>query len=538
MVTIVIPTRNEESNIKKLISTIWDMLIVYRPELKYDILLVDDSDDKTALIARSLGAKVIKGQHKGLGQAILDGIEAASGEIVLVMDADMSHNPKSIIDLLNPILEQGYDMTIGSRYVKHGKIIGWTAKRQMISRVASLMAYPLSGIKDSTSGFFAVRKSVLNGVKLRPDSWKIMLEIVVRANPTAVLEVPITFEDRQAGKSKFTSKEVYRYALHLFRLALFKYKAIIKFGIIGGSGALLHFLILYGLTEYTGLFYIYSAVIAILAASTCNYTLNHKITFKDRHISNHLVGWGKYQMMSLISDLIYLGLLALFTEILGFWYMVSAIISVLLIFPFKFVVASSLIWSKRINPSSEDYEWNAFHKGSLIQKWWKHQIAETVWEWIPKSNSILDYGCGSSPIVTRYGNKAVACDLNEAKLQYMKAKCPSVNYVNGTLKALNKQYDHAISIEVIEHLNQPRMMLSYLAEVVKVGGLIVIATPDYSRWWWYLAEIFTPYKEEHVYKFTREKLEVMCGMYGFQAVKHRYVAGCDLVELFEKVDKC
>jgi len=362
-ISTVIPTRNEKPNIIRLIPAL--QALPFKPE----IIVVDDSTDDTLATAMYLGAKGVKGQHKGLGQAIIDGISASSGDIVVVMDADFSHNPKSVSDLVNPILEQGYDMTIGSRYVKGGSTVGWSPRRKLISKVAGMLAYPITFIKDNTSGFFAIRRTLIDGVKLKADSWKIMLEILVRANPTAVMEVPICFEDRVAGQSKFTMKEAKRYIIHLFKLALLKYQAVIKFGLVGVSGAALHFGLLYVFTDIAGLWYILSAIMSIVIASTWNYTLNHKLTFNDRRISNHIIGWVKYQFMSGITDGVYLGMLALFVEIFGFWYMAGAFLAVLIIFPIKFIVASSMIWSKKLNVKDADYEWNAFFKGSLVQKW-------------------------------------------------------------------------------------------------------------------------------------------------------------------------
>jgi dolichol-phosphate mannosyltransferase len=533
--SIVIPTKNEELNIKELLDGIWNALIPYTPEVTYETIVVDDGNDATANIARIHKAKVIDGQCKGLGQAILDGISNSTGDVIVVLDADLSHDPKYIPDLLRPILYQGYDMTVGSRYCKGGECVGWTTERRIISKAASLLAYPLTWFKDNTSGFFAVRKSVLNGVVLKADSWKIMLEVLIKSNPTAVKEVPIAFKDRKEGQSKFNQSQVFAYLKHIVKLALYKYKTFIRFGLIGLSGTLIHFALLYTFTDIAGIWYILSAIMAIVLTSTWNYFWNHKYTFKDRQISNHLLGWAKYQVLSGITDGGYLGLLALFTEVFGIWYLASALIAILLIYPVKFAVASSLIWSKRINTHDPDYEWNAFFKGSLIQKWWKHSIANIVWGWIPDTNSILDYGCGSSPLSVRYGNKTVACDTDLSKLEFMKGKCPTVNYVNGTLQRLEKQYDHALCIEVIEHLKSPDDMMAFLKEAVRLKGYLVIATPDYGRKWWYLAELFTPYKEDHIKKYTRKSLETLCIEHGFVPVKYQYVAGCDLVEMFVRI---
>lgn len=158
-VSVVLPTRNEEASIGDIIERIWDAGI----PCAYEIVVVDDSNDRTAEIAKKHYANVFDGQRKGLGQAIVDGIEASNGAIVLVMDSDGQHRPEDIVKLLEPILYQGCDMTIGSRYVKGGEYVGWSRIRRFGSRVACLLALPVTGVKDATSGFFAFRKSILEG---------------------------------------------------------------------------------------------------------------------------------------------------------------------------------------------------------------------------------------------------------------------------------------------------------------------------------------------------------------------------------------
>ena len=159
LVSIIIPTRNEERNIAQLLSH----FNFASEELQYETIVVDDSDDKTAEIARNNRARVVKGKGKGLGQAIIDGIEASQGDIIVVMDSDGQHKPEDIPKLLKPILEESCDMTIGSRYCKGGSNPGWSLKRRMVSRVACLLALPVTGVKDATSGFFAFKKEILNG---------------------------------------------------------------------------------------------------------------------------------------------------------------------------------------------------------------------------------------------------------------------------------------------------------------------------------------------------------------------------------------
>lgn len=470
LVSIVIPTKNEEGNIGKLLTE-----IAASVSAPYETIVVDDSDNNlTIMRAAMLGAKTVKGQGKGLGQAIIDGIEASTGEIVVVMDADLSHNPHAIPELIKPILEQGCDMTIGSRYVKGGSSEEWTFVRKLISRVACLLALPVTRVRDATSGFFAFRKSLVEEAKLEPRSWKIMLELLVKANPTLVKEIPITFEKRVEGKSKLTSGQMISYVKHLGLLALHKYHKIIKFFVIAG-------------------------VIYMLSA----------------------------------------GLIYFFTEALHWWYMISVFVASAIGVSLRFLAEAKYVFGVTASPSEASYEWDAFYKGSFVQKWWKQSIAKTVWDWVPSSSSLLDLGCGSSPIITHYPN-AIGIDVNKKKLEFIESKCPAITTktasVDKSLPFMDRSFDYVLCIELLEHLSEPEKVVSEIARLLKRNGLAVIATPDYSKWLWHLAEKFTPYKEEHVARFSRKSLEAMCRKHNLVPVKHKYIATCDLCEMFRKED--
>ena len=217
LVTIIVPTRNEEQNILLLLHEIGRASSMHSPKFNYAVIVVDDGEDATAAIARSMKARVIEGRRLGLGQAILDGIGAAGSDVVAVMDADFSHNPHALPGLLRPILSGEADMVIGSRYISGGTVEGWTRKRRLISKAACLLARPVTGCKDATSGYFIIRKSAVDMSLLEADSWKMMLEILVKCQPRWV-ELPIVFQDRSKGQSKFNQKETVRYLKHLWRL--------------------------------------------------------------------------------------------------------------------------------------------------------------------------------------------------------------------------------------------------------------------------------------------------------------------------------
>ena len=121
------------------------------------------------------------------------------------MDADLSHPPERIEDLLAPLRTGAADLVIGSRYIPGGSTPGWPVWRRMMSRAGSALAYPLTGVHDSMCGFFAIARSRLLDLAMPAIGFKIAFEIIVRGRPTLrVVEIPIVFRDRTRGRSKMS----------------------------------------------------------------------------------------------------------------------------------------------------------------------------------------------------------------------------------------------------------------------------------------------------------------------------------------------
>jgi dolichol-phosphate mannosyltransferase len=134
------------------------------------------------------------------------------------MDADLSHPPE-IVPALADALDRGADLAVGSRYVKGGGVEDWPLQRRVVSRVACLMGNALVPVHDATSGFFALRRSVVEGVKLNPIGFKIGFEVIARGRYRKAVEVPYTFRDRELGASKFGRREIMQYGLQLGQVA-------------------------------------------------------------------------------------------------------------------------------------------------------------------------------------------------------------------------------------------------------------------------------------------------------------------------------
>ena len=206
-VTIIVPTRNEVENVGELVSQ-----IVANGIPVYEILFVDDSSiDGTRDLILSLSSthsiRLVDQDPAvpGLAAAVMEGARAAEGKLLLIMDADLSHPPERINDLLGPLLNGTADMVIGSRYVGGGSTAQWPLWRRTLSRAGSALAYSVTGVHDSMCGFFAIERSRLLEIAPAAVGFKLAFETIVRANPPLrVREIPIEFRDRMCGQSKMS----------------------------------------------------------------------------------------------------------------------------------------------------------------------------------------------------------------------------------------------------------------------------------------------------------------------------------------------
>jgi len=219
-IAIIIPTLQEAENIDPLVTEIEQTGLPFS-----DIVFVDDgSTDGTREQIRALGDKrrvrliEREGPDRGLAGAIVAGAESITASLLVVMDADLSHPPPQIGTLLRPILMNEADLVIGSRYVHGGATPGWPVWRRVISRAASGLAYPLTGVRDSMCGFFAIRRDCLLRFAKTAVGFKIVFEIMVRGRKALrVREVPIVFQNRERGSSKMSLMEALRFALRWAR---------------------------------------------------------------------------------------------------------------------------------------------------------------------------------------------------------------------------------------------------------------------------------------------------------------------------------
>ena len=245
--SVVVPAFREAENLPRLIPQVAAALNSH--DWLWEIIVVDDnSPDGTAKVLADLAAQwpqfryLIRTGERGLSSAVLAGMALAQYPYILVMDADLSHPPESIPSLIDPLVEDRADFTIGSRYVAGGRTEDWGRFRWVNSAVATILSRPFArGIRDPMAGFFALpRQLYLAADWLNPIGYKIGLELIVKCRATRIVEVPIVFRNRLHGESKLTLAEQFRYLEHLSRLYDYKFPNMsprLKFLIAAACGA-------------------------------------------------------------------------------------------------------------------------------------------------------------------------------------------------------------------------------------------------------------------------------------------------------------
>ncbi len=223
-VSIIIPTYNERENIERVVERCRAALSEYCFEI---VVVDDDSPDKTWKIVEDTysGAETVRivrrTEESGLATAVSRGFDEATYELCAVIDADLQHPPEKLPELV-AAFDSGVDIVIGSRHIAGGGVENWSRFRRIVSRgamaIAKLALPPTRGIADPMSGFFAIRRELIDGVALAPTGYKILLEVLMKCEYERVVEIPYVFTERERGESKLTVEEYWGFLEHVYRL--------------------------------------------------------------------------------------------------------------------------------------------------------------------------------------------------------------------------------------------------------------------------------------------------------------------------------
>lgn len=229
--SVLLPTYNERENLPYMVYLLVEALSSV--PVDFEIVVIDDSSpDGTLQVAKQLqhayGEQIVLASRSGklgLGTAYTHGIKHASGDFIVIVDADMSHHPKFLPAMISRQRTTNCDVVTGTRYVLGGGVCGWTLRRKMVSRVANYIAQVVldPGVSDLTGSFRLYRRECFDGIMqhMLSKGYVFQMEVIVRAKMLgyAVEEVPITFVDRLFGESKMGTDEIAHYLKGLWTLA-------------------------------------------------------------------------------------------------------------------------------------------------------------------------------------------------------------------------------------------------------------------------------------------------------------------------------
>lgn len=220
--SVILPTYNERENLPIIIYLLYKYLD--NCNLDFEIIIIEDgSPDGTLEVAKKLQdiyTEIVilnRGQKLGLGTAYKAGLELATGDFIILMDADLSHHPKFIPEFLKKVQEKNYDIVTGTRYSGTGGVYGWDFKRKLTSCGANVLTQLALGpsVSDLTGSFRLYKKHVLQRLMsfAKSKGYAFQMEIIVLAEQKGykIGEVPISFVDRVYGQSKMGMEEIVRF---------------------------------------------------------------------------------------------------------------------------------------------------------------------------------------------------------------------------------------------------------------------------------------------------------------------------------------
>jgi len=291
MISLVLPTYNEAASIQEVLKRASDVLRGTGEE--FDLIVVDDSSpDGTAelaqALARELPVRVVRRPRRsGLALAVVDGWKVARGDVLGVMDADLQHPPEVLTLLVAALRNENVDLVIASRSGPGGGTADWSWRRRLTSWVAMHVAacvlpWTLAEVRDPMSGMFLVRLRALQGVRLEPAGYKILLEVLAKGCCREFIEVSYMFGPRGRGNSKLEIRQSLEYVLHLARLARStgQLQTWMRYAAVGFTGALVNVGVCVFLVEHAGWPTGLALAVAIQSALLSNFLWNKVLTFR------------------------------------------------------------------------------------------------------------------------------------------------------------------------------------------------------------------------------------------------------------------
>jgi dolichol-phosphate mannosyltransferase len=328
----------------------------------FEIIVVDDdSPDGTWHVVQEMMRAypelhvLRRTQERGLACAVLRGWQEAQGEILAVMDGDRQHPPETLALLLEALEKQGGDIAVASRHVQGGGVSEWNIVRRGISWGATLAASwllpgTLATVRDPMSGYFAIRRSVIEGCTLKPAGYKILLEVLGRGDYQAVVEVPYFFIERQQGRSKLGWQQYREFVTHLLCLAweTRELQRFAKYCLVGAVGVIINMGVL-ALLARAGMPYLQAGALAVETSIGTNFLLNELWSFADharrhRGVIPRLIRFLKFNVFCAGGAVLAVIMLWLFTDYVGCHYLLSNLVGITLATAWNYGMNANLTW--------------------------------------------------------------------------------------------------------------------------------------------------------------------------------------------------
>ena len=361
--SLVMPTYNESKNVRELIQRLTELL---DPPLAgdYELIVVDDdSPDRTWEIAQALTVdyprlRVMRRVgERGLSSAVIRGWQAARGDVLAVIDADLQHPPEVTVQLWSEIA-RGADLAVASRHTEGGGVSTWSVLRRVLSRGAQLLGLMLlpgvlGRVSDPMSGYFMVRRETIGGRRMSPLGYKILIEVIGRGKIRWIGEVGYVFRERTEGESKVTWRLYVDYLRHLGRLRLdtLPLARFARFAVVGLSGVLVDMGVLYCLSDpqMLGWGLTRSKLLAAELAIVNNFLWNDAWTFGDlasdqKGALQKLKRFAKYNIVCTIGLVLNIGLLNLQFNLLGMNRYLANAVAIALVTMLNFWLNLKLSW--------------------------------------------------------------------------------------------------------------------------------------------------------------------------------------------------
>lgn len=363
---IVIPTYNEAGNIEKVVEQIFSEAKKIANWELYVLIVDSTSQDNTDTIVKGLQKKhprlhLLETKKEGLGKAYINGfqyaLEKLNPYVICEMDADLSHDPKKIPELLRAI-ETGADFALGSRYITGGSIPKeWGIHRKFFSIFGNLVirfGFFNLKITDWTGGFRAIKSWIVKDSLTYINRYTgyvfqvALLDNAIKRH-AIVKEVPIHFKDRTIGISKINFAQYMSHTLFY----VFTHSSFVKFVIVGATGFILDFSISYILIEKLHRALWLSTLISTESAIVNNFLLNNSWSFAHKKIEggkrSYLSSFFKFNLVSSGSIVIQtIGILIL-DKIFGsqWWYIYKIVLIVCIIIPYSFFFYNRFVWKNK-----------------------------------------------------------------------------------------------------------------------------------------------------------------------------------------------